>query len=511
VAFGSFEVVRAASRPAAAVPWSSIAWGVLGLVVSVRTMWLLIGMVRLRRLRRAAVSVDVAEFFEVQQSLATFADIRYTPDLAQPVTFGLRRPVVLLPASLADAADTLRRAVTTHELLHVQRRDWGWVLLEEALRTVFWFNPATWWLTSRIQQAREEVVDHLTVLAIGSRRDYIEALLAFADASAPAPVPAFARRAHLFTRIMRISKESSTSSVRVLLSGLAMLVVVAGVGVYAQTTFPVRAAVAVGAPQTAADAAVKPVTLENPIPRRVFAVPIQHPDAHDDLVAVTQLLVRLDAFGHPTVVRSLASGVSLARGAAARQQPSPPVPAGAPPAFDAFYQAAADAITQWRYEPPADAPIEFVVVVRFNPGQAASVSQTERSSPVFAGPDGVRLVTDVELDRDRTTLARANAAANGSSPVRIGGQIKTPIKTRDVRPVYPAIAQTARVQGVVIVEVTIDEQGRVSDARVLRSIPLLDIAAVEAVRQWEFTPTLLNGAPVSVIMTTTIQFMLPPQ
>jgi len=61
--------------------------------------------------------------------------------------------------------------------------------------------------------------------------------------------------------------------------------------------------------------------------------------------------------------------------------------------------------------------------------------------------------------------------------------------------VYPSIAQSARVQGVVIVEATIGPDGKVSDARVLRSIPLLDQAALDAVRQWVFTPTLLNGVP----------------
>jgi protein TonB len=92
--------------------------------------------------------------------------------------------------------------------------------------------------------------------------------------------------------------------------------------------------------------------------------------------------------------------------------------------------------------------------------------------------------------------------------VRVGGSIKPPVKTRDVRPQYPAIAQAARVQGVVIIEATIGPNGRVQDARVLRSIPLLDQAALEAVRQWEFTPTLLNGVPVPVIMTVTVQFTL---
>ena len=94
------------------------------------------------------------------------------------------------------------------------------------------------------------------------------------------------------------------------------------------------------------------------------------------------------------------------------------------------------------------------------------------------------------------------------APVRVGGNIKQPTKTKDVRPVYPAIAQSARVQGVVIVEAVIGPDGRVTDAKILRSIPLLDQAALDAVRQWEFTPTLLNGVPVPVIMTVTVNFTL---
>ena len=82
-----------------------------------------------------------------------------------------------------------------------------------------------------------------------------------------------------------------------------------------------------------------------------------------------------------------------------------------------------------------------------------------------------------------------------AAPVRVGGNIKPPMKTKDVRPVYPPIAQSARVQGVVIIEATIGPDGKVQDARVLRSIPLLDAAALDAVKQWEFTPTLLNGVP----------------
>ena len=95
-----------------------------------------------------------------------------------------------------------------------------------------------------------------------------------------------------------------------------------------------------------------------------------------------------------------------------------------------------------------------------------------------------------------------------TAPVRVGGQIKAPTKLRDVKPVYPQIAQSARVAGIVIIEATISPQGKVTNARVLRGVPLLNDAALEAVRQWEYTPTLLNGVPVPVIMTVTVNFTL---
>ena len=97
---------------------------------------------------------------------------------------------------------------------------------------------------------------------------------------------------------------------------------------------------------------------------------------------------------------------------------------------------------------------------------------------------------------------------NSNPTKRPNTGLEPPQKTRDVRPVYPPIAQSARVQGIVIIEATIGPDGIVKDAKVLRSIPLLDSSALDAVRQWVFTPTLLNGVPVPVIMTVTVQFTL---
>jgi TonB family protein len=98
---------------------------------------------------------------------------------------------------------------------------------------------------------------------------------------------------------------------------------------------------------------------------------------------------------------------------------------------------------------------------------------------------------------------------DGTAPVRVGGSIKPPVKLRDVKPVYPPIALESRVQGVVIIEIVVDTAGFVSDGKILRGQPLLDQAALDAVRQWQFQPTLLNGAPVPVIMTVTVNFTLP--
>lgn len=93
-------------------------------------------------------------------------------------------------------------------------------------------------------------------------------------------------------------------------------------------------------------------------------------------------------------------------------------------------------------------------------------------------------------------------------PVPVGGAIRAPLKVKHVMPAYPQLALLSRVQGIVIIEATIGADGRVVDARILRSVPLLDQAALDAVRQWEFTPTLLNGVPVPVVMSVTVTFTL---
>jgi TonB family protein len=98
------------------------------------------------------------------------------------------------------------------------------------------------------------------------------------------------------------------------------------------------------------------------------------------------------------------------------------------------------------------------------------------------------------------------AGAGQTTVVRVGGSIKEPRKIRHVPPIYPADAAAAGVEGVVVLEAILAKDGTVKNLTVLRSVPMLDEASLTAVRLWGFTPTLLNGVPVEIVMTVTIHF-----
>ncbi|MCC7124682.1 MAG: energy transducer TonB [Acidobacteria bacterium] len=169
--------------------------------------------------------------------------------------------------------------------------------------------------------------------------------------------------------------------------------------------------------------------------------------------------------------------------------PAPPPmlrPVDAPPPPPAMNPDAAPVVAPDTIAPEVERPIDPWPTTDLGPGLVTSVSSLDAisSEPPPPPPPVVQ------------------------QPVRPGGKIRTPTKVVDAAPAYPAIAQTARVQGLVIIEATIDVDGRVMGARVLRSIPLLDEAALAAVRQWRYTPTLLNGTPVPVVMTVTVDFRL---
>jgi TonB family protein len=141
-------------------------------------------------------------------------------------------------------------------------------------------------------------------------------------------------------------------------------------------------------------------------------------------------------------------------------------------------QAAIDAVRQWVYEPMIiegrPRGVVFTVTVRF--------SLNDKTSK----PDQIK----------------------EGEPLRLSGKVPPPKLLKPVDPIYPEIARQTHVEGFVILEVTTDISGRVQNVKILRSIPLLDQAAIDAVRQWGYEPVIINDKPIPVTFTVTVRFKL---
>lgn len=220
-----------------------------------RLVWLLAGACRLRQMRRrstiAAVSPDLDA---VRLAGAPHAELRWSADVDQPVTFGARRPVILLPRHFAELSAEVQHAVLHHEALHVARRDWIWIVVEEHVRAVFWFHPAVWWLLEQLQLAREQAIDALVAARTGSKRAYMTALVAFADAGGrtAAPALAFLRKRHLKSRLRQLSKESHMTRKHLAFTTAALVVAMSG------ATWGVVRALPLGGPEAAAQDEKRP-------------------------------------------------------------------------------------------------------------------------------------------------------------------------------------------------------------------------------------------------------------
>ena len=200
---------------------------------------------------------------------------------------------------------------------------------------------------------------------------------------------------------------------------------------------------------------------------------------------VPTLVVRV---GHSLVMPAMLSIVPVADFPLPRskEQPAPKVEPR-PPAAAA---APANGVT-------AAAPIEAPIGIR--PETGAESGSDGVDGGVEGGiPGGV---ADGVLDG-------VPSAGLSTGPLRPGGSIKPPRKIKDVKPVYPQGALTDQARGTVIIEATIGVDGKVRETRVLHSVPPLDQAALDAVRQWEYAPSLVNGVPVAVVMTVIVNFAI---
>jgi TonB family protein len=365
-----------------------------------------------------------------------------------------------------------------------------------------------------------------------------------------------------------ISKEAVMSARRVVATAAAVAIVVAAAGWYSVQAFPMREgqlpADALSGVPGPMERRAKPITPENPVPRRTHYVPATEPaELRGDAGGVVTIRVTLDESGHVSETRVAAfsfrdgNRVSLSQRGPTREslqrlQSMTRTSGGdstaamqASQAVEAMLSSAIDAVRQWQYAAPADGPIAFDVPVPFGappppppppptasarsmppppppPPPPATSSRPGRLGPPPPPPPPPAtsarpgppppppVVTGTQVYPPPQPPAPGTTAdptfAEGA--LRVGGNIKPPVKTRHVSPSYPQDAQVAGIQGVVIIEVRIEADGTVSRTRILRSIPMLDDAAEAAVSQWHFTPTLLNGQPVPVIMTTTVNFRL---
>jgi TonB family protein len=504
-----------------AIPIVGIALLLVGAGAAIRFGILGLGLWRLRRYRRNSTFVPGA-FDELQRKLGVFADVQVSADISGPVTFGFLRPVILLPEACLDDP-----SIACHELVHVRRHDWLFTVIEECILSVFWFHPAMWWMIAEIQLAREEAVDREVVGILNSRDQYLESLLALAASRAGfdlAPASPFLRKRHLQKRVAALLKEVSMSKFRLtssLAAFVAVLTLTAWLGV---RSFPLQAA-----PQENDSSNI--TVHAGPLPL-LHRAAVQYPkSAQAKRIEGTVVLeLSLSETGTVTDARVL-SGPEELRGAALQS------------------------VLEWHYAADAQLPPKTQASIDFKLPGAEAMAATLQAPPddlakldrlFIQAPDSIKqklegrlplregdritqsalndlLQTLKEVDEHLRVTIHPNADKTGSmifvtlysagpaeSPkrIRVGGNVEAANIVQKVTPIYPADAKANRIQGSVRFTVIIGKDGRVQNLTLVSGDPVLAQAAKEAVQQWIYKPTLLNGDPVEVVTQVDVNFTL---
>jgi TonB family protein len=469
------------SAAAGAVVW------VLAAGVAVRLAWLVLGLWRLRQMRRRAETPATLEpaVEDLRAALAPHAALRWSSHVTQPVTFGVVSPVVLLPRSVESLSAEARRGVVCHELLHVARRDWPWILVEELVRTAFWYHPAVWWLLARLDLSREQVVDDRVVRHTSARRSYMDALVSFADrADTVAPSLAFLRRRHLRARLQQLNREGRMTARRLVGTLAALLVVLGGATSVVVSALPLDLS-ALQAPSAArleirlAEAAPAPgleeVTGGDP-PRRLYL--------HATPVVTGADVLRADLIDAGGAGFNV--GVQFSPEAAERLRRATAAHIGRPAAI------------------LIDGRVALVVTVRAPVGEAAMLS-------------GITRDRAEALVRSLTPATRgAQDAGQEAEPRRDvvdhdDEGVTAPRLVRNVRPQYTREAMDAKVQGTVMLDAVVEVDGTVGAVTVTKSLDTeygLDEEAIDAARQWRFEPGRKDGTPVAVRVAVEMTFTL---
>ena len=413
---------------------------------------------RLVRISAQARQIQRAQWTSLAERIALSYDVRRhvallqtdAPDLL--ATWGLFRPRVLLPTQAGDWSDDRIRIVLSHELAHIRRNDWFIQIAAEAVRAVFWFNPLIWIACTRLRRESEQACDDVVLGERIPARQYAEHLLEIARTcrnprAAWVSATPMARSSTLERRIAAMLNPAlnrTSLSTRSVILTMAMLLAV---------TLPTAA---IRAAQTA------PATL---------ALTVY--DTTGGVMPGVDLTLE-DSQGQKQQATTGAAG----RFDFAQVPPGKYIVSAALPGFRALRQ---------EFELTAARDWDRAITL-----QVGTVSES------------------ITVQERRVTGPVGPAQPQLPKPVRVGGNIRVPRKEVDVHPVYPKTMREAGREGVVPIEAIIGPDGSVTSVRVLTAQihPDFAIAAVDAVRQWKFTPTLLNGAPVEVVMNVSVQFRL---
>ena len=512
-----------------AVTWTSAFVAIWAIGFVVVGGGLLAGFARLvaltRRCRRVSSGAwpQRADALSKQHALRRAVVVLESPGRALLVTWGLWRPRVIVPAGARSWAAERIEVVLAHEVAHIARRDWAIQMAAETLRAVHWFNPLVWIACRRLRDESEQACDD-TVLRRGiDATDYASHLLAVARQVLTADrgwasAPAVANASTLERRIAAMlndarDREPLTRSARIaaLLAMLAVAITVSSVtltervaaATIAPAVLPDVALVATeqGPAQTASPVAVRPV-------RRAVA---PHPAAPSPAAAAapqqpaTFLAVVRDQQGG--VMPGVA--VTLTDTATATAYSTVSDTNGA-----FLFRNLPPSSYQLRAALPGFTTLTNAVTLAAGENQQSSLTMRVGqlaetitvTCPVAAalGPRSGAAVVAFDGRRPATQLF-----AQQGLPVRVGGQIAAPTHVRRVPPRCPGNLPANGY--VVLLEGSIGLDGLVTDLKVLRPFASAELdalaqPALDAVRQWEYTPARLNNVPTAVVVTVTVVY-----
>ncbi len=449
---GKAEVPPAAPRTLAIEPIINVVWAA-GFLVSIIVT--LVSLRRLSRLTAEARPLTDARWLALAQELSSSLSVRDGVTLwhtALPTTvgtWGWRRPAVLLPAQCESWSDDRIRIVLGHELAHIRRADWAVQMAADVVRAVFWYNPLFWMACARLRRESEAACDDAVLEAGVPAAEYASHLLEIARTCRPpsplATLVPMARRSTLEWRIAAMLNHTLART-RPTRRTLAMVF-----------------AVSVGITLTAATFRAREQTGPLPLAGTVY-------DTTGSVLPGVGLTLD-DASGNRKTGTTDANG----RFDFGNHAPGRYLLATDLPGFLPFTQ-------EMTLENPR---------------------QWERSLTLQVGT----LQENITVREQRPSGAPTRIERE---PVRIGGNIRPPRKILDVRPVYPQAMRDAGLEGVVPLGALIGVDGTVVSVRVTAAQvhPELAKAAADAVRQWRFTPTLLNGEAVEVFMNVSVMFTL---